>query len=624
MQAPAPVQDLDRLPVPVFEVDEHGVVVDANALAAGLVGQAVGTLAGIGLASMGDPALVDGVRAAFAARTAGDPFPATMRGPSGPVPVSVQVGPVGTGPLPTALVTLRDLRLQRQERRDLRKSHAALRAVLDNEPECVKRVDAGCRLLDMNPAGLGIIGAATLDLVAGLDLRSLVLPTHRELFAHTVAAAFRGERTLVEFELTALDGTRRWMEQHAAPLWDPEDPTRVQCMLAVTRDITRRKRDEAELLRKQRIEAIGELAGGIAHDLNNVLAPIALSLEDLRPVVPAAQQADLDALEQGLRHGAEMLRQLLTFARGADGERLPVSPDTVVRDLARLLDATLPKSVAVRIDSRAEGLLRADATQLHQVLLNLCLNARDAMPRGGTLRIRTADVDVAAPTGVGAEACQPGRYVLLQVEDEGVGIPPEAFGSIFEPFFTTKAPDVGTGLGLSSSLGIVRSHDGFLQVHSELGEGTRFSVFLPVDPDARGGAPAPAAPPAAPRRRASGERVLLVEDDATVRRITGRLLRASGLDVVVAEDGVAALAAADEADAAPDLLFTDLHMPRMDGIELAIRLRVHHPDLPIIIATGRLDDHARRRLRKLRGVVVLEKPFAPSELRNAVGAALKL
>lgn len=616
MQAPAPVQDLDRYPEAILELDEHGVVVDANARAARLLGQPEGTLAGMALAVLGDGDFVDGTRRAIA--DGGPPFVATLTTADGRVPVEVRVGPAGTGALRTAMVLVRDLRPDHRASRALRQSHAALQAILHNEPECVKLLDADGRLVDMNPAGLRLIGAEDLATVHLVPVAELVVPEHRERFAAAVATVFRGEKVQTAFEIRSLDGTRRWMEQNAAPLWDPDDPTRVKHMLAVTRDVTRRRQRELEDLRKQRIEAIGELAGGIAHDLNNVLAPIALSLDELRRSVGPRHAGDLQTLQRGIRHAADMLRQLLTFARGVEGERVPVSPAAVVQDLGTLLDATLPKSIALRTRIGTDCMVLADATQLHQVLLNLCLNARDAMGEGGELRVSVEEITLEAPEGIGAEACAPGPYVALHVEDQGCGIPEAALGYIFDPFFSTKGPDAGTGLGLSSTLGIVRSHGGFMRVHSEVGVGTRFSVFLPAAP--RQGQPAPPAP-AAPTDRGrigAGLRVLLVEDDDTVRRITARLLRATGFEVAEAEDGAQALTT--WADRAQDLalLYTDLHMPYMDGIELTHRLRERAPALPVILATGRFDEAARRRMAPLGGVVALEKPFAPSELRDAL------
>jgi two-component system, cell cycle sensor histidine kinase and response regulator CckA len=216
----------------------------------------------------------------------------------------------------------------------------------------------------------------------------------------------------------------------------------------------------------------------------------------------------------------------------------------------------------------------------------------------------------------------PGDYVVLHVEDDGEGIPPDALSSIFEPFYTSKGPDLGTGLGLSSSLGIVRSHGGFLQVRSTPGAGARFSVFLPANIATRPDAPPVGAPAPHDVQRHRGRRVLLVEDDPTVRRVTARLLRADGLDVLEAEDGVAALALLDATPGGVALLLTDLHMPRMDGIDLARRMRSAHGALPVVVATGRLDEEAIRRMADLQPLITLEKPFAAGELRDALARAL--
>ena len=253
---------------------------------------------------------------------------------------------------------------------------------------------------------------------------------------------------------------------------------------AVALDITERKRLEQQALRAQRMEGIGTLAGGIAHDLNNVLGPIILSVDLLKMrFLDAASQELLALIDSSAHHGADLVRQVLSFARGVEGQRLEVLIQNVIRDIENLARETFPKHLQIRTVIPA-GLwtVIGDRTQLHQVLLNLCVNARDAMPSGGTLTIaaenRTLDAHC---TSLSAEA-KPGPYVLLQVHDTGTGIPPDVIEKIFDPFFTTKDFRQGTGLGLSTTLGIVKSHGGFLQVTSEPGQGTRFSIYLPAPP----------------------------------------------------------------------------------------------------------------------------------------------
>lgn len=250
------------------------------------------------------------------------------------------------------------------------------------------------------------------------------------------------------------------------------------------------------------------------------------------------------------------------------------------------------------------------------MLLNLCLNGRDAMPEGGVLRVRAHLQQIDSPQGMGAEEAEPGPYVVVEVSDQGQGISPEHLDTIFEPFFTTKGPTQGTGLGLPSALGIVRSRGGFLQVSSEVGRGTTVAVFLPVA-ERPVSLRSPLTPPW--EERLAGLDVLLVDDEEAVQRATARLLRRDGYAVRVASDGVEALLQLE--DRLPDVVLTDVHMPRMDGVELVRAVQLRWPALPVVMMSGRFDDAALRDSDQLR-VVRLEKPYGRRDLREAVSRAL--
>ncbi len=356
--------------------------------------------------------------------------------------------------------------------------------------------------------------------------------------------------------------------------------------MQMIRDLTERKRLERQFLRAQRMEGIGTLAGGIAHDLNNVLAPILMSIESLRDSVTSSHDLDLlVTLQRSAQRGAELVKQVLSFARGVEGERMIVNPIPLARDLVRVIGDTFPKSVLVQIrHDRDLWKVMGDATQINQVLLNLCVNARDAMPAGGTLTIRMTNAvldDTYA--GMNPESV-PGAYVVIEVEDTGTGIAPEARDRIFEPFFTTKEIGKGTGLGLSTTLAIVKSHHGFINVYSELGSGTRFKVYLPALTSEAATEEPTAARTGLPC--GNGELILIVDDDAAVRFVAQRTLERFGYRVLVAAHGAEAVALYAQFRSDIKVVLTDMAMPIMDGPALIVALKAMNPNVLIIGSSG--------------------------------------
>jgi PAS domain S-box-containing protein len=252
-------------------------------------------------------------------------------------------------------------------------------------------------------------------------------------------------------------------------------------MYATARDVTEVRRVEEALRFSE--ERLGTLAGGVAHDLNNALAPILMGMEILKDEYPQESEL-LETIAASARRGADMVRQLMTYAKGAEGDHVLVEIDPLMREMQKIIRGTFPKSIRIEVlcDPQLPN-VRGDATQIHQILLNLAINARDAMPDGGTLTLeaRGEELDELSATAHGLRAAKPGRYAVLRVRDTGTGIPPELVDRIFDPFFTTKSPEVGTGLGLSTVLGIVKGHRGFLSVDTRIGQGTTFNVFFPAD-----------------------------------------------------------------------------------------------------------------------------------------------
>ncbi|HXG49564.1 MAG TPA: response regulator [Methylomirabilota bacterium] len=385
----------------------------------------------------------------------------------------------------------------------------------------------------------------------------------------------------------------------------------------VAENITEKRRLEQQFLRAQRMESIGTLASGIAHDLNNVLAPIIMSLKLFRAKLPDADdQHLLDNLESSARRGADIVKQVLHFVRGAEGVRDTLPLPKLIHDLEHICRDTFPRSI--HIETRVAHDLwpvTGDATQVYQVLMNLSVNARDAMPEGGRLTISVDNALIRQPQPHHFGELKPGSYVTLTVSDTGTGIAPAILDRIFEPFFTTKEVGQGTGLGLSTVLSIVKGHNGFLSVASQLNRGTTFKIYLPADHQGATAAAEPAAPSAT---AGTGELVLVVDDEPTIRLVTRRTLEENGYAVLVAADGAEALALFARQRRHIRLVITDMMMPSMDGAAFVRSLRRFAPDVPIIGVSGLMDERKAMHAAGLEGVAFLRKPFSADQLLQTV------
>ena len=385
--------------------------------------------------------------------------------------------------------------------------------------------------------------------------------------------------------------------------------------IAIARDITERQKHEHLALRSQRLESIGTLAGGVAHDLNNALAPILMGVELLKMQYPKESQI-VDMFETSAKRGADMVRQLLTFAKGAEGERVLIQPRHLVKELENLIKGSFPKNIrlVVKCDPKLPTVL-GDATQVHQILLNLCVNARDAMPHGGTLTLEVGCMAVDATYASSIPDAKPGKYLVLRVRDTGTGIPPEILDRIFDPFFTTKGPDKGTGLGLSTVMGTVKGHSGFLQVYSQLGQGSTFAAYLPAASES---SDTEHLTKAAVEFRGQGETILLVDDEATVREVARAVLRHLNFKPLTATDGADGLIQAAQHRTEIHAIITDLHMPHLDGLAFARAVRRLLPDIPIMVASGRMEDALAEEFKTLGVTSRLDKPFTKVQLAEAL------
>ena len=395
----------------------------------------------------------------------------------------------------------------------------------------------------------------------------------------------------------------------------------------ILRDITEKRRAEAQLLRSQRLESIGTLAGGLAHDLNNILAPIMVSVRLLeRKLAKDPEGLECVAmLEQLAARGANIVRQVLSFARGVEGDRVPTELKHIVREVSEILHETLPRSITVAEDVPSDlWSARADPTQIHQVLMNLAVNARDAMPGSGTLSLSAQNVTVDPHFAQMHPEAHPGKYVSISVADTGIGIDPQHIDRIFDPFFTTKAHGEGTGLGLSTTLGIVRAHEGFINVYSEPGRGTQFTVYIPAYfPETPAQAPRVESETPSALPMGQGELVMVVDDEVNIREMTGRTLAAFGYRVLTAEDGTAAVSLFAQNQGKVAAVLLDMMMPFMDGAATARALRRMDPNVRLIGSSGLVDKRKLDEAREVGFSGFLPKPYTADDLLKVLSEALR-
>jgi PAS domain S-box-containing protein len=397
---------------------------------------------------------------------------------------------------------------------------------------------------------------------------------------------------------------------------------RPKSVLAINTDVTEKKKIEAQFMRAQRMESIGTLASGIAHDLNNILAPIMMSIDILKSDSDSPETKQiLETIGVSAKRGADIVRQVLTFARGMEGERIEVQPKHLLNDLENIIKDTFPKDIRLQFSIPNDTwTILGDPTQVHQILLNLCVNARDAMPNGGSLTVGVQNSVLDDQYVAMNIQAKPGRYVNITVTDSGTGMPPAIVDKIFEPFFTTKELNKGTGLGLSTVMAIVKSHEGVINVYSEPGKGTAFNVYLPameLSTEARKEQSDQASLP-----RGNGEMILVVDDEASILTITVQTLQAFGYQVLTATDGAHAVAVYAKHEKEISVVLTDMMMPVMDGLAMIHALMRMNSAVKVIAASGL---NANGNVAKVSGAGVkhfLTKPYTAATLLKTMRAIL--
>lgn len=502
---------------------------------------------------------------------------------------------------------------QRRERREAERKIAEQARLLDLASDAIVVCDLDCRVRYWNQGAEQVFGWSAVE-AAGQELDEL-LKIDQITCAELRETLVREGKWSGEVRCRNRGGADLTVSQRLTLVRDAAGAP--QSILTISTDITEKKRLEAQFLRAQRLEGVGLLASGIAHDLNNILAPILMAAPLLKMEVTSPENSELlSTIETSAQRGAGMVKQILSFTRGAEGEAATLDVRLLLNEIARLARETFPRSISVKTSLPTSlAPVRGDTTQLHQVFLNLCINARDAMPHGGVLNITAENVSLSAgETGLPAPTSNGETlpFVRVRITDTGEGIPEELHDRIFEPFFTTKGAGKGTGLGLASVRNILSAHGGFLRLASRVGEGTAFELFVPAAERpavARGGGPRSNGVP-----RGNGEMILVVDDEPQIREVSRRVLELNGYRVETAGDGVEAIAAFARQRDHIRVLITDTDMPRMDGktlIRVLLRMR---PDLQIVASGGQLSPEDREAFRQLSVRQFLDKPYRPERL----------
>lgn len=535
-----------------------------------------------------------------------------MRSNGDPFPVRVAVTTVHLNDGVATVGFLMDLTEVRRAENALRQAEELYRGIFEGAAEGIFRTTPDGRVLTVNPTMARILAYESPgQLLEELTNTATLLwstPGDRERFVCELEAHNQVKNYVCQ--LRRRDGSLVWILTNARRVTDPEG--RSICYEGFISDITEKKQLEEQFLRVQRLESIGMLAAGIAHDLNNVLTPIKMAVSLLRETHVEPTEAHLlKTLDASTERGVGLVRQILGFVRGVSGEPQLVQVKYLLQDIVDMITKTFPKSILLNV-SVCNDLwqVMANPTQLHQVVLNLCLNARDAMPQGGSLLL-AAENRVLDPEAAAAIAgARPGAWLVLRVEDTGTGISPEILTRIWEPFFTTKQMGQGTGLGLPTVRGIVESHGGFIVVTTALGQGTAFQVFIPpVTSSVENSLKTPAVS----LPQGCGETILFVDDEEAIRVLVQRILVRAGYRVVLAENGAQALKVFEERPDTFALVITDVEMPVMDGRTLAKHIRARAPNMKILMVSG-LESQSAEDMWQSFANDFLQKPFVASGL----------
>jgi PAS domain S-box-containing protein len=548
-------------------------------------------------------------------------------------PVEISLSPISTNGSMIVLSVIRDIsdrkhieeelrraheELDRRKSRELRDYQNRLALIIDSSQDAIIGKNLDGIVTHWNKAAEEMYGYTAAEMV-GSPITVLAPPERADEIPAILKKIRAGERVeYFESVRVTKDGRRLSVSIAVSPIIDTEG--RVVGASTIARDISAQKKVEDQLRQSQKMEAVGRLAGGVAHDFNNLLGIITACSELLRSRVEACNMEYIDNITEAAKRGASLTRQLLAFSRRQPVQMQVLDLNQRLKDMSKLLRPLMGEDVELVLRPRSElAIVEADGGQLDQIVVNLAVNARDAMPQGGKLIIETAVYDFDEGFAREHPPMVAGRYVMLAVSDNGTGMDEGTRSRIFEPFFTTKEIGKGSGLGLSTVYGIVQQSGGHVMVYSEPGHGTTFKIYIPSADHKLGAAPEVQAETLPPRRE--GVTVLLAEDDTTMRRLTKKMLEEHGYTVLEAEDGKVALDLIASEPVSVDVALTDVVMKRMTGPELALRLLDSHPTMKVVYMSGYTGElMANHGLNT--GIRLLEKPFTRAALLKTVDAAL--
>ena len=478
------------------------------------------------------------------------------------------------------------------------------------------------RLLYISPAYAQVWGHSVASAYADpASMGAAIIADDAEQAARFERALTQGEHTYLEFRITRANGAIAWLAVQTFPIEDEDGA--IYRVAGVARDTTERRRTEEHLQQQERLVAVGQMAAGIAHDFNNILAIIMLYTQMLQISVPqATHQRHLATIYQQAIHAADLVQQILDFSRRSTMERVSMDIVPFIKELVRMWQRTLPETIRVELELHKKSLtISADPARLQQALMNMAINARDAMPDGGTLRLNATAFTVSTGQPPPVANMRSGKWLCLELSDTGTGIAPDVLPHIFDPFFTTKSPGLGTGLGLAQVYGIVHQLDGFIAVESQAGVGTRFTIYFPLVDQPVVALDETHAPPP----RGQGETILLVEDQAALREAMTEMLTALGYQVLPAQNGRDAIALVGADETTIDLVVSDLVMPDMGGKELYQALAQHYPNtqtLRMLVVTGYPPDEIADWPTEHGVVKWLQKPFTMETFAHRVAETL--
>ena len=549
-------------------------------------------------------------------------------------PVEISLSPVATGNGMIVLSAIRDIsdrkrieeelrraneELDRRKSREVRESQNRLALIVDSSQDAIIGKNLDGIVTHWNKGAEEIYGYTAMEMI-GRSITTLA-PQERADEIPAILQKIRNGERVEYFESVRVTKDKRRLNVSisVSPIYDAEG--KVVGASTIARNITAQKKVEDQLRQSQKMEAVGRLAGGVAHDFNNLLGIVTACSELLRTHADSEGVEYIDNIREAAKRGASLTRQLLSFSRRQPVQSQVLDLNERLRDVSKLLKPLMGDDVEISLLPRsAPAIVEADPGQLDQIVVNLAVNARDAMPRGGRLIIETAGFDFDESFAREHPAMKAGRYVMMAISDNGIGMDEATRSRIFEPFFTTKQVGKGTGLGLATVYGIVQQSGGHVWVYSEVGHGTTFKIYLP-SADHKVGTAIEKQEEVLPARR-EGKTILLAEDDPVMRRLTRKMLEEHGYKVLEAEDGNAALKVIASAETPVDLTLTDVVMKGMTGPDLVLRLIDSYPRMKIIYMSGYTGELVMHQGVDA-SIRLLEKPFTRAALLKTVDAALE-